>query len=82
VDGGRWTVDGGRWTVDGGRWTVDGGRWTVDGGEFWKCKVEKIVRSVSRIPLLKRGGDRLKKSLRDFFQTGVVMGAGNLRSER
>jgi hypothetical protein len=41
--------------------------------------VKKIVER-EPIPLLTRGGDRLKKSRSDFFQTGVVTGVGDLWS--
>ena len=48
----------------------------MDSGQILAMQGEEIVGSIFQIPLLRRGGDRLKKSRSDFFQTGVVTGAG------
>jgi hypothetical protein len=67
-------------TDDSGQWTVDSGQWTVDSGQILEVQGEELIGKgyICTIPLLTRGGDRLKKSRSDFFQTGVVTGAGNV----
>jgi hypothetical protein len=59
----------------------------VDGG-WWKGEMQSeefngevyAACATIQFPSSKRGGDRLKKSRSDFFQTGVVTSAENFRS--